>query len=114
MEKICNKYDISQKDGLFNLEDIVKNIICSKNVKKYINKVTGKILQDEEYYVNETKFVDMMKRGKSKICKKIKKIIDLTEIMKDKDTNIDFDNYESIDLVDLDNDIFVLWVLRCW
>jgi prophage antirepressor-like protein len=73
MDKIIDEYEIKKsKRGLYNLNDIVNNIIKSKNPISYIDKVTEKkkMRNSNNWYITEDRFITLLKRGRNSGCKK--------------------------------------------
>jgi len=78
MESIKSEFSIRQNtDGLFNLVDIVNNIIKSKNVNSYMDKIKNKVRDTETniFHILENQFIELLKKGKNKNSKKAIKIL---------------------------------------
>lgn len=65
MEKVCEKYKIRKKNDLYSLDDILDNIVKTKNKYIYIKKTKDKEKIDDKYYVSKDKFELMLKNSRS-------------------------------------------------
>src|SRR6056297_1983617 len=67
-----NDYDIRISNNEFiNLQDFVNKIIQSKNPDSYIKKIKNKKLIKKKFYIDEECCLQLLNKGKSKICKGI-------------------------------------------
>lgn len=69
MESIINKYNIKKYQHLFNLNDIVNNLIESKSPATYMNKIQDKKKIKLHYYITETQFITILSKSNKKMCK---------------------------------------------
>ena len=69
MNQLIDKFKIKTNNNLYNLNDIVTNVIKSKNVPLYINKIKNKKKILSQFYVDENEFISILNKGKSKSCK---------------------------------------------
>lgn len=69
MDKLIDKFKIKTNNNLYNLNDIVTNVVKSKNVPLYINKVKNKQKILSHFYIDEKEFISILNKGKSKTCK---------------------------------------------
>jgi len=71
MESIINKYNIRKYQNLFNLNDIVNNLIESKSPTTYMNKIQDKDKKKIKlhYYITETQFITILSKSNKKMCK---------------------------------------------
>lgn len=69
MDQLIDKFKIKRNNNLYNLNDIVTNIVKSKNVPLYINKVKNKQKILSHFYIDEKEFISILNKGKSKTCK---------------------------------------------
>ena len=69
MESIINKYNIRKYQNLFNLNDIVNNLIESKSPATYMNKIQDKKKIKLHYYITETQFITILSKSNKKMCK---------------------------------------------
>jgi len=61
-----NNVRISTK-GNICLNDFVENVIISKNADLYMKKINDKkLLKDDNYYIEPSNCIDILKQGKSK------------------------------------------------
>jgi prophage antirepressor-like protein len=102
MESICVKFNIQKKENYYNLKSIVENIIQSTNTISYMNKIQEKKKIDKCYYINEDKFIELLKKSKKESCKIALEMIENNQIIYEKpkaiDINFSFDinNYSYI------------------
>ena len=96
MDKITKKFCIKKhKKGYFNLNDIVKNIIKSKNPTSYMDRIKNKKRIGTIFYITEEQFIQIIKKSRSVTGKEAYKILkedtveETTEIV---DTKIDSNN----------------------
>jgi prophage antirepressor-like protein len=83
--KDCN-VRISKK-GNICLNDFVENVIKSKNPDQYMKRVPDKKTINDEYYINPDNTIEILKQGKSKLCKDIVEYIEKDE--DDKESIVD-------------------------
>jgi len=69
MESVIDKYNIKKYQNLFNLNDIVNNLIESKSPATYMNKIQDKKKIKLNYYITETQFITILSKSKKKLCK---------------------------------------------
>ena len=69
MDQLIDKFKIKRNNNLYNLNDIVTNVVKSKNVPLYINKVKNKQKILSHFYIDEKEFISILNKGKSKTCK---------------------------------------------
>ena len=96
MDKITKKFCIKKhKKGYYNLNNIVKNIIKSKNPTSYMDKIKNKKRIGTIFYITEEQFIQIIKKSRSVTGKEAYKILkedtveETTEIV---DTKIDSNN----------------------
>lgn len=96
MDKITKKFCIKKhKKGYYNLNNIVKNIIKSKNPTSYMDKIKNKKRIGTIFYITEEQFIQIIKKSRSVTGKEASKILkedtveETTEIV---DTKIDSNN----------------------
>lgn len=109
MDLILQKYDIRTKDNLYNLNDIVKNIIESKSEITYMNKIQEKTRIQQNYYVSQEKFLNIIKRSRKPKCIEVKKMLKSNVIVPVKpeviDNNFTF-NINDYNYMVVDNEIW--------
>jgi prophage antirepressor-like protein/predicted GIY-YIG superfamily endonuclease/DNA-directed RNA polymerase subunit RPC12/RpoP len=69
MESVIEKYNIRKCQNLFNLNDIVNNLIESKSPATYMNKIQDKKKIKLHYYITETQFITILSKSNKKMCK---------------------------------------------
>ena len=91
MDKVISEYNIRcNGDGLFNLEDILNNIVKSKSVVSYMDKIKNKVRDTKTniFHVTEKQFLEILQKGKNKNCKKSLKLLFPEEEKKESNENI--------------------------
>jgi len=103
IKKICERYKIEIKDNLYCLNDIMTNIIMSKDPNGYIRKHykndTKKI--DKKTYLTKVQFIKVINKGKSYHLENCKKYINnqIDELEEEK-TIDDFKKEQFVWLID--------------
>lgn len=69
METVIEKYNIRKCQNLFNLNDIVNNLIESKSPTTYMNKIQDKKKIKLHYYITETQFITILSKSNKNMCK---------------------------------------------
>lgn len=84
-----NNIRISKK-GNICLNDLVNNILESKNPENYMKKIKSKFEHNNKYYVSQETCLEILEQGKSRTCKKIVK--EITTDLNDTESIIDVKN----------------------
>jgi hypothetical protein len=72
LKEVLESFDVYvSSKGNVCLNDIVENIIKSKNSDAYMKAVKDKFEYKNKYYVTSDTCMDILKKGKSKTCKKV-------------------------------------------
>jgi len=101
MEEVIKKYNIRKdKSGLYRLNDIVKNMIKSKNPSSYMDRIKNKKRnkKSKNFYIDESQFLAILNKSRSKICKDALKILSPPE---------EIEPSEAITIIDIANNNFL-------
>jgi hypothetical protein len=78
MEEVINKYNIHKdKSGLYRLNDIVNNMVKSKNPNNYMDRIKNKKRNKNNnyFYIDKDQFIAILKKSRTTICKEALKIL---------------------------------------
>ena len=107
MEEVIKKYNIRKdKSGLYRLNDIVKNMIKSKNPNSYMDRIKNKKRnkKSKNFYIDESQFLAILNKSRSKICKDALKILSPPEEIEPSELS---KPSEAITTIDIDNNNFL-------
>ena len=94
MHKIIDKFKIGFKNNLYNLNDITNILVKSKSPISYMDKIKNKKRIDNNFYITEDQFLDILKSSRSIVCKSAIKLLNE-------------DNISTETIIDLNNDKFL-------
>ena len=66
---LCQKYDIKMKNNMYNLVDVVQNIVKSKNPYDYVQKFKDKKKICKGYYIDKKSLISIVEKCRSDVAK---------------------------------------------
>lgn len=110
MENINFNNLIHIEENLYCLNDIAEKLICSKNIKEYMKKITCKRWINGNFYIHIDDMVQILLKSKSKLCQKYLEYLNETkkedQIIDNKEVVENEINF--INLIHIENDLYCL------